>query len=752
MNLRKLTVLVFYTMLLIGSSIPEASTSEQQILIEELLFSSADISLTSGNGLTLLGSGLALSDDYDSSSYTSASILAPIPFNAIVPQWRADSPNSEGIEIYLRTSQNGDDWGSWQESHHSEDWTLAEDEDVVGDMIVVPADDSRHTFAQYKIVFNRNEKLSQPILRELKLVFIDSTAGPTVEEMIAQQEYLDGRQESTRSVQVSEAGSYQKPSIISRDVWCTDPRCDYSDGFEYYPVTHLILHHTVTTSNGDSAATVRAIWAYHTVTRGWGDIGYNYLADTAGVIYEGHLGGDDVVGIHAGNANTGSMAVSLIGNFSDADPPQPMLEAAIGMFSWKADQNDIDVFDASNALPNVPWGLPHIMGHRDVYGTTQCPGDHAHRLIPAIRDEVAARIGLTSPHIYVDELSSAFTKSTANWYTPIYQCGHNVHAWYTWSTTNPDEAANWGEWRPEVPENGRYKIEAYVPYCNTGRSESSGANYTITHANGSSSVTVDQNSQVGLWISLGEYDLSTGNSTVIRLSDLTTTDDGLGIWFDAIRLLKVGVAPAALNQSPADKSWSKERQVLFEWHIENPEQVTKTILQIAADDQFQNIISTKEWPSVVESVPHTFDQDYNLLFWRVILITQSGSEYASSPFRFGIDATPPVSVVTSLDWLDWIQKYRLSWQGFDNLTGIAGYTIEYRLVNGGGNSWLPLLVQSEQTAALFSAPDANAVYEFRSQAVDSLGNLEAAHETADIDTQQAISHSHAIILPVIRTD
>ncbi len=44
------------------------------------------------------------------------------------------------------------------------------------------------------------------------------------------------------------------------------------------------------------------------------------------------------------------------------------------------------------------------MGHRDVSGTTECPADSAHTLIPAIRDEVAARLGLESPHIIVDEV------------------------------------------------------------------------------------------------------------------------------------------------------------------------------------------------------------------------------------------------------------------------------------------------------------------------------------------------------------
>jgi len=752
MKFRTLALLVFFIIPAIVSTTLEASSSGDQILIEELVLSGTDFSLHIGDGLALIPDGLTLGNDTNSSSATSPPILAPIPFNAIVPQWLANLPESTSIEFYIRTGRGLDDWEDWQIIHPSIDWSLPNDKDIVGDMSVVPATDDTHSYVQYRVDFNRENNLAKPLLSELRLVFIDSTAGASVEEMIAQQKHLDEGGKTAQSIGGTAADSYPKPLVISRDVWCTDSRCNYTEGLEYQPITHLILHHTVSGSSGDSAATVRAIWAYHALTRGWDDIGYNFLTDTAGVIYEGHLGGDDVVGIHAGNANAGSMALALIGTYSVVEPPQPMVEAAIDMFAWKADQKDIDVFDASNALPNVAWGLPHIMGHRDVYGTTECPGDDAHAMIPAIRDEVAARIGLVSPYIYVDELSSAFSKSNANWHTPSYQCGHNTHAWYTWSTTNPVETANWGEWRPDIPLGGRYKIEAYIPYCNTGQPETGGANYTIQHAGDSSTVTADQNSSVGLWMSLGEFDLRAGNDNIIRLTDLTTTDDGRGVWFDALRLLKVEIIPVATTQSPTDGSWLNQRQLLFEWNIENPDLVTATTLQVATDNQFQNIIITKEWPSVVESVSHTFVQDYATLYWRVTLTSKSGSDYSSAPSRFGIDTKPPVSAVTSLIWLDWNQQYQVSWHGDDALNEIANYTVEYRRVSGEEDIWQPWLIAVKESSALFSPPDASAVYEFRSQATDTIGNIESIHETADISTEQAISLSHAIILPVIRAD
>ena len=382
--------------------------------------------------------------------------------------------------------------------------------------------------------------------------------------------------------------------MISREVWCVEDACNYDESeLEYHPVSHLILHHTVTGTgdDGDSAAIVRAIWKYHTNTLGWGDIGYNFLADIEGLIYEGHLGGDDVVGTHARDANEGSMGLALLGDFRFVYLSDPMFNAAVDLFAWKADQRDIDLFGASDVLPNVDYGLPHVMGHRDYAGETICPGDHAHDEIPAIRDAAAARIGQVSPHIYVDELSSAFTRSaTANWYEPTYNCGHNTHAWYTWSTLDPNQSTNWGEWRPEIPLNGRYQIEMFVPYCNTGAAETIGAHYTIQHADGVSDVVMDQDADVGLWISLGEYDLNAGTQTVVRLTDLTTIDEGFGVWFDALRLLPIEIFPSAINTIPADGIWLNQQDVLFAWTLEEPEQVLSTTLQIASDETFGELL------------------------------------------------------------------------------------------------------------------------------------------------------------------
>ena len=188
---------------------------------------------------------------------------------------------------------------------------------------------ARHSTAQFQITLNRDDDSVTPLLRELRLTFIDSTAGPTTAELIEMQKAMD-QQEAANQPAVAEAvDGYPKPFVLSRAVWCTDPRCNYSDGLEYQPVTHLILHHTVGIPDGDSAAQMRAYWSYHTITKGWGDIGYNFVIDTQGAVFEGHLGGDDVVGTHAAGANAGSMGVAMIGSYSVNQPSAAVRESII---------------------------------------------------------------------------------------------------------------------------------------------------------------------------------------------------------------------------------------------------------------------------------------------------------------------------------------------------------------------------------------------------------------------------------------
>jgi hypothetical protein len=175
-------------------------------------------------------------------------------------------------------------------------------------------------------------------------------------------------------------------------------------------VTKLVVHHTVTPNDDpDPAQTVRAIYAFHTRSRGWDDIGYNFLVDGAGRVYEGRFArgyapgetptGEDetgrgVIGAHAKGFNQGSMGFSLLGDFSrDRTPAPAQVDGLVQALAWKAAARGIDPHgsDPYTGANGATRRFPNISGHRDV-GETACPGDRLYERLPEVRQRVADAI------------------------------------------------------------------------------------------------------------------------------------------------------------------------------------------------------------------------------------------------------------------------------------------------------------------------------------------------------------------------
>ena len=745
-------------------TLPRISFGQNNIP-QELQFSGADFAGGSGDGWTITAAGLTLADGWDTAVYTSPELTAPIAFNAAVPQWLADVPDGSSLEIMLRARPANGAWTEWQDSDIQADWITPDDPLLIGEMLFVPNADELHRNIQYRVSFSRYSGDPAPVLNQFSLIFIDSPAGPTTEELITQQAAINAQQAGSQSATMNNP----RPTVISRDVWCTNADCNYDpSGQIYYPASHMIVHHTVSSNQGPDynwAAVVRAIWSYHTYTRGWGDIGYNYLVDINGVIYEGYLNEDyenlDVKGIHASGANRGSMGVSLIGTFTAPDystpgiaPSEPMKASLVDLLSWKAEQRGINVYDASDSLPDIGWGLPTLMGHRDVYGTTECPGDQAHALLPWLRDQVAARIGLVDPYVYVEETDAAFSKGGAAWNVGPNECGHNGHSYYAWSTTDSSNNV-WGEWQLGVPEDGRYRLDVYVPRCYTRAPETDGATYTVTSASGSETAIISQDAQVGLWITLGEYDMYTAGNNRLRLTNVTTTDSGSGVWFDAVRLLRVGdtTQTAVSNILPADNTWTNDPAIAFTWNITSVTPIQSTGLQISSNADMSNPVVAESWPTAVYSSTQTLTQD-GAYYWQVTAVVSQTNGLTttvpSTPTLFGLDRTAPTSTISAIYEIP-NTGYLLLLESQETLSGITRYSVDYRAQ--GDTTWTNF-ANTSGNSVIFTPPAAslaneNLIYEFRVQALDRAGNSEPPHAQSDTDTDQAILLPHAIMLPII---
>ena len=204
------------------------------------------------------------------------------------------------------------------------------------------------------------------------------------------------------TVTLSAMKTAPKPKIYTRSQWGANERLRESGAPGYGTVQTGFIHHTVNANDYSEKkvpALLRGIYAYHTQSRGWRDIGYNYLVDRFGNIWEGRYGGVDraVVGAHTLGYNEVSFAMSAIGNFDIASPPQAVLDAYAKLFAWKLSKYNIAA-DKSHYKVKGTY-LNAINGHRDV-GQTACPGRYLYAKIPGIRTaarriQLAAQSGTT---------------------------------------------------------------------------------------------------------------------------------------------------------------------------------------------------------------------------------------------------------------------------------------------------------------------------------------------------------------------
>jgi hypothetical protein len=167
--------------------------------------------------------------------------------------------------------------------------------------------------------------------------------------------------------------------------WCPSGDCPEDATPAFTDVTHLIVHHSAgSNSASDWAAVVRSIYDFHVFSNGWDDIGYNWLVDPNGVIYQGR--GDNVRGAHFCGTNSNTMGVCMMGDFTSVLPATAAVSSLEDLLAWKV--CDIGVTADGTALHNGSGqNLMHISGHRDGCSTA-CPGDLFYPTLSDVRDSV----------------------------------------------------------------------------------------------------------------------------------------------------------------------------------------------------------------------------------------------------------------------------------------------------------------------------------------------------------------------------
>jgi N-acetylmuramoyl-L-alanine amidase-like protein len=219
-----------------------------------------------------------------------------------------------------------------------------------------------------------------------------------------------------------------RPTIVSRAQWGADEKLVTSPA-EYAPGIKVVFtHHTAGTNAytcSESPAIIRSMLLYHVKTNGWNDIGYNFLVDKCGTIFEGRAGGVDrpVIGAHTYGFNTNSTGVAVLGDFRTVVPTQATLSAVAKIAAWKLGLHGGD--PTGKAVLTTPLdngkfkagssvSFNTISGHLDGYAT-ECPGTQLYNRLSAIRAE-AKQWSTPATSIALSGISGA-TKVGTTYYT-----------------------------------------------------------------------------------------------------------------------------------------------------------------------------------------------------------------------------------------------------------------------------------------------------------------------------------------------
>jgi hypothetical protein len=256
------------------------------------------------------------------------------------------------------------------------------------------------------------------------------------------------------------AGATTIPGIVRRADWGADETIRYDGRGEerwtraYFPLQKIVIHHTAGGNNpSNPAAAVRAVYHYHAVTQKWGDIGYNFLIDQFGRIYEGRYSrfywhgetpssdngnGRVVAGGHALQHNAGTMGIAFLGTFNTVLPTAAARSSLVRLLAWATSAHGLSPTGSStyvNPVTGLTRYVPNIAGHRS-YNQTGCPGTTFNSFLPSIRSAVAATRNAWPGETYSPPRSLQFAPGTYTGYRFNATGGITGSRAYTLTTTS----------------------------------------------------------------------------------------------------------------------------------------------------------------------------------------------------------------------------------------------------------------------------------------------------------------------------
>jgi hypothetical protein len=331
--------------------------------------------------------------------YVSPPLRAPKRFNLVGFRWRGSGDHAH---LRVRVKRDGGAWTKWQELEaDTADGPDAGRGEPVRQGMSAPAWAGQADWIQYR---------SERRLPGARLHFVNTTGTATAADrrLTAFRRTVNGGVVAVLKPPSAHAAESQ-PGMVSRAGWGAQS-CPPRSGPDYGQVKMAFIHHTVNLndySREEAPSVVLGICRYHRNSNGWNDIGYNFLVDKYGTIYEGRAGGVDqpIVGAQAQGFNSVSTGIANIGTFEDVPQSDEALNAMSKLIRWKLPlhgaptSGNVTVTSAGGDTNRFGAGaqvtMNRVSGHRDG-NNTACPGSALYAQLPELRRRVG-NVQPTSP-------------------------------------------------------------------------------------------------------------------------------------------------------------------------------------------------------------------------------------------------------------------------------------------------------------------------------------------------------------------
>jgi len=320
---------------------------------------------------------------------------APKRFNLVGLSWAADANDSHAEPaLAIRTRIDGGGWTRWASvSSHAEDGPDPGTDEARASGMSSPVWVGDADWVQYR---------SSARLHGVRLHFVNTTGTATAADRI--QTALRGAVSTAVTsvggvLRAGLAGAAEpQPSIVPREQWAGDD-CEPRTSPAHGQVKAAYVHHTVNPndySKAEARQIVLAMCRFHRNTNGWNDLGYNFVVDRFGTIYEGRAGGIGaaVIGAQAEGFNSQTTGIANIGTFDEVGQTQAALEAIARLIRWKLPLHGYPtsgtaVLQSAGGASNryasgTSVRVRRVLGHRDT-NATACPGDALYAQLPELR-------------------------------------------------------------------------------------------------------------------------------------------------------------------------------------------------------------------------------------------------------------------------------------------------------------------------------------------------------------------------------